>query len=55
LKKSEQECEVRCRQHGGLGRFSSLLVYDTFEGHVIENAKVVFAKENSDLALIPNP
>ena len=54
-KKSEQEFEVWYRQRGGLGRCSSLLVYDTFEGHVTENVKVVFAKENSNLALIPNP
>ena len=31
----------------------SLLVYDAFEDHVTENVKVVFAKENSNLALIP--
>ena len=29
-----------------------LLVYDTFEAHVTDNAKAVFAKENSNLALI---
>ena len=52
LKKSKQEFEVQFRQRGGLGRCSSLLVYDTFEAHVIENVKVVFAKENSNLALI---
>ena len=26
-----------------------------FEGHVTENAKVVFAKKHSNLTLIPNP
>ena len=52
LEKNEQ---VRYQQRGGLGRCSSLLLYDTFEGHVTENVKVVFAKENSNLALIPNP
>ena len=31
-----------------------LLVYDTFEAHVTENVKAVFAKENSNLALIPH-
>ena len=45
LKKSEQEFEVWCRQRGGLGRCNSLLVYDTFETHMTENVKVVFAKE----------
>ena len=32
-----------------------MLVYDSFEGHVTENVKVVFAKENFNnyLALIP--
>jgi len=49
LKKSKQEFEVRYQQCGGLGRCSGLLVYDTFEGHVNENVKVVFAKENSNL------
>ena len=43
LKKSKQEFEVHFRQRGGLGRCSSLLVYDTFEAHVTENVKVVFA------------
>ena len=43
LKKSKQEFEVRYRQCGGLGRCSSLFVYDTFEAHVTENVKVVFA------------
>ena len=52
-KKSEQEFEVRYRQRGGLGRCSRLLVYDTFEAHVTENGQAVFAKENSNLALIP--
>jgi len=33
--------------------YDSLLVYDTFEGHLTENVKAVFAKENSNLALIP--
>ena len=33
---------------GGLGRGSSLLVYDTFEAHVSENVKVIFAKENTN-------
>ena len=51
--KCEQEFEVRSRQRGGLGRCSSLLVCDTFEAHVTENVNVVFAKENSNLALIP--
>jgi len=33
-----------------------MLVYDSFEGHVTENVKVVFAKENSNnyLALLPH-
>ena len=34
LKKSKQEFEIWYRQRGGLGRCSSLLVYDTFEAHV---------------------
>ena len=33
---------------GGLGRGSSRLVYDTFEAHVSENVKVIFAKENTN-------
>ena len=53
MKKSKQQFEVRYRQRGGLGKCSSLLVYDTFEAHMTENVKVVFAKENSNLALIP--
>ena len=52
-KKSEQDFEVWYRRRGGLGRCSILLVYNTFKGHVTENAKVVFAKENPNLALIP--
>ena len=36
-----------------IGNCSSLLVYDTFEAYVTENVKVVFTKENSNLALIP--
>ena len=28
-------------------------VYDTSEAHMTENVKVVFAKENTNLALIP--
>ena len=47
--KSKQEFEVQYRQRGGLGRCSSLLVY---EAHVTENVKVVFPKENTNLALI---
>ena len=53
LKKSEQEFQVRYLQLAGLGRCSSLFVYNTFEAHVTENVKVVFTKENSNLALIP--
>ena len=54
FKESKQEFEVCYRQRGGLGRCSSLLVYDTFEAHVTENVKVVFGKENTNyLALIP--
>ena len=30
-----------------------MLVYDTFEAHMIEIVKVVFTKENTNLALIP--
>ena len=52
-KKSKEEFEVRYQQRGGLGRPCGLLVYDTFEAHVTENVKVVFAEENSTLALIP--
>ena len=40
-KKSEQEFEVQYWQHGGLGRCSSLLVYDHFEAHVAEDVKVI--------------
>ena len=40
-----KEFEVRYRERGGLGRCRSLLVYDTFEAHVTENVKVVFAKD----------
>ena len=47
-KKSEQEFEVRYGQRGRLRRGRRLLVYDTFEAHVTENAKAVFAKENSN-------
>ena len=36
------------------GEMKSVLVYDTFEAHMTENAKAVFAKENSNLALIPH-
>ena len=43
LKKSKQEFEVQYRQRGDLGRCSGLLVYDTFEAHVTDNVKVVFA------------
>ena len=45
--------EIRYRQCGGLGRCSSLLVYDSFEAHVTDNVTVVFAKENTNLVLIP--
>ena len=45
--------EVQYRQRSGLGRCSSLLVDDTFESHVTENVEVVFAKENTNLAVIP--
>ena len=53
FEESKQEFEVPYRQHGGLGRCSGLLVDDTVEAHVTENVKVVFAKENTNLALIP--
>ena len=41
-RKSKQKFEVQYRQRGGLGRCSSLLVYDIFEA-VAENVTVVFA------------
>ena len=51
--KTEPAKNVKYGQRGGLGRCSGLLVDDTFESHVTENVKVVFAKENTNLALIP--
>ena len=36
-----------------VGRCRSLIVYDTFEASVTENVKVLFAKENTNLAQIP--
>ena len=49
-----EEKRARIGNGGGLGRWRRLLVYDTFEAHVTENEKAVFAKENSNLALIPH-
>ena len=38
---------------GGLGRRRSLLVYDAFAAHVTESLKAAFARENTNLAVIP--
>ena len=39
---------------GGLGRRRSLIVYDVFEAHVTESVKTAFARENTNLVVIPS-
>ena len=44
--------EVWYQQHGGLGKCSGLLVYDSIEAYVTDNVTVLFTQENTSLALI---
>ena len=39
--------------HDALGRGRCMFHYETFEAHVAESLKAVFAKENTNLAPIP--
>ena len=45
--------KVWCSRRGDLEKRKSLLVCDAFEAHVTESVKTAFARENTDLGVIP--